>query len=810
MKTQRNSAIKKIIIAALTVLLLLAGGFAGTRPSVPERPAQAPAFAEGELLVKYKSGVPAGERAAHVRGLGAEKVKEFRRLHIQHVKLPPGLSVARGIEMFEQNPNVEYAEPNYILRAEALPDDPRFSEQWGMGRISAPQAWDIANSAGGVTVAVLDTGVDHTHPDLASNIWHNPGETCDTITDGDGNGYYGDCIGWDFVGSDDNDPMDEDPTGHGTQVAGVLGAAGNNARGVAGAAWEVKIMPLRFLMADGTGLTSDAISSIEYARAEGARVVNCSWGSAGISSSLKIAIDASPGMLFVCAAGNGGDDGIGDDTDVVSHIPSGFKSPNILAVAATNFSDELALYSNFGDSSVDLGAPGGTDPALSPESEGIFSTALAPRDGLFAEGFDSSVGSLPATGWTNSGSWDVTNAVSNSPSYSLTDSPSGPYAGFSNTAAESPSVSLVGESGCYLFYRMRLDIGSGDTLHVEVSTNPPGGVWNSLSSHNGSTGGEFLTFVDSLSGAEGSNAAIRYRLEAVTNNTTHDGAYIDDVSIRCLVPPHSEYGFSAGTSFAVPHAAGVAALLMANDPALTALEAKHIIITTTDPRSSLAGKTVSDGRLNAAAALGADLGSLPPVSPSGLRAALKPGPSVELTWKDNSLDEDGFTVERRKSGEGAFTERASLGVDETVFVDTGVAKGLTYTYRVRAFNNASGPSPPSEEAAVGVPGGGNESCFIATAAYGSGLSPEVEALRRFRDERLLTNAPGRLLVSLYYRHSPPLAEFISRRPAARGAARLMLAPVLQGVRHPLWAAAVFILILPAAFYAAGKRKRRRN
>ncbi len=787
----------------IPALLLLAGGFAGAKPPLSKKPAQ-PAYAEGELLVKYKSGVPARERAAHVRGLGAQKVKEFKRLHIQHVKLPPGLSVARGIEMFEQNPNVEYAEPNYILRAEVLPDDPRYGEQWGMDIIAAPTAWDIANSAGGVTVAVLDTGVDHTHPDLAPNIWHNPGETCPNGIDDDGNGYVDDCIGWDYVDLD-NDPMDGDFDGHGTQVAGVLGAAGNNARGVAGAAWKVKIMPLRFLEADGTGLTSDAIASIEYARAEGARIVTCSWGVVGFSISLKAAIDASPGLLFVCAAGNGG-----DDTDLISHIPSGFQSPNILSVAATNFSDELALYSNFGASSVDIGAPGGS---VSPPSETILSTALAPRAGFLAEGFDSSGGTLPSL-WTASGSWDVTSAFSNSPGYSLTDSPPGAYAGFLNSTATSPVIPLAGETGCFLFYRMMLDTGPGDTLHVEVSITPPGGVWNSLSGHNGSTGGEFRTFVDSLKEVEGSDAAIRYRLEAVTGNPgSHDGAYIDDISLRCLVPPHSEYGFLAGTSFAVPHAAGVAALLMEKTPALGPLEAKHIIINTTDPRASLAGKTVSGGRLNAARAVGANLATLPPVSPSGLRAALKAGPSIGLTWNDNSRLEDGFIVERRMSGESSFSSitPVALVANTVSFLDTGLARGLIYTYRVRA-RNAFGTSPPSEEAAVGIPaGGGNGGCFIATAAFGSGLSPEVEALRRFRDERLLTSAPGRLLVRLYYRHSPPLAEFISQRPAVRRAARLVLSPLLHGVRHPLGAAAsAFILILSAAFYAAGKHKRRRH
>jgi subtilisin family serine protease len=199
-----------------------------------------------------------------------------------------------------------------------------------------------------VTIALVDTGVDYTHPDLAANIWQNPGETINGIDD-DGNGYIDDIRGWNFV-SKTNDPMDDN--GHGTHCAGTIAAVGNNGIGVCGVTWNAKIMPLKFLDSSGSGYTSDAISAILYANRMGAPIISNSWSGTGYSQSLKDAIDASSAVV-VCAAGNSG-----ANSDVTPQYPAAFTSSNIISVAATNYNDKLATFSNYGAKSVDLAAPG--------------------------------------------------------------------------------------------------------------------------------------------------------------------------------------------------------------------------------------------------------------------------------------------------------------------------------------------------------------------------------------------------------------------------------------------------------------------
>ena len=205
-------------------------------------------------------------------------------------------------------------------------------------------------------MSVIDTGVEYTHEDLRNNAWVNPNEIGGDGLDNDGNGYVDDVYGWDFFAGD-SDPMDEE--GHGTHVAGTICAEGNNSIGVAGVAWNCNIMALRFLGPDG-GYTSDAISALEYAVAQGVNISNNSWGGGGYSQGLYDAIQAAGGHghLFVAAAGNGGGDGIGDDTDSTPHYPSSYNLDNVISVAATDNRDQLAGFSNYGVNSVDLGAPG--------------------------------------------------------------------------------------------------------------------------------------------------------------------------------------------------------------------------------------------------------------------------------------------------------------------------------------------------------------------------------------------------------------------------------------------------------------------
>jgi PKD repeat protein len=261
---------------------------------------------------------------------------------------------------------VEYAEPDYRVEVMAVPDDFRYGDGslWGLHNtgvyggtpgadIQAQAAWDIQNTAGNIIVAVIDTGVRYTHEDLAGNMWVNPGEIPGNGVDDDGDGYVDDVHGIDAI-NNGGDP--DDDYGHGTHVSGTIGGVGNNSVGVVGVAWQVQIMACKFLDSSGNGFVSDAIKCMDYARSKGARVVNTSWGSPSFNSqALHDAIDSlrQAGIILVAAAGNSADN---DDTNPL--YPASYDLDNILSVAATTRTDELASFSSYGAGSVDLGAPG--------------------------------------------------------------------------------------------------------------------------------------------------------------------------------------------------------------------------------------------------------------------------------------------------------------------------------------------------------------------------------------------------------------------------------------------------------------------
>jgi len=255
-------------------------------------------------------------------------------------------------------------EPDYLYYPSGLADDPFFSDGslWGLRNqgqaggkegadIRAVEAWDLRNDASEVVVAVIDTGLRMTHEDIAANLWTNPAEIPGNGIDDDGNGVVDDVHGFDAIDGG-GEPSDED--GHGTHVAGTIGAAGNNATGATGVAWRVQLMPIRFLGADG-GFLSDAIEGIAYAQANGAAILNNSWGGGGFSIALREAIAdlATEDRLFVAAAGN---DGV--DSDETPGYPAAYDLPHILSVAASDRNDRRAAFSNFGAVSVDLAAPG--------------------------------------------------------------------------------------------------------------------------------------------------------------------------------------------------------------------------------------------------------------------------------------------------------------------------------------------------------------------------------------------------------------------------------------------------------------------
>ena len=308
-------------------------------------PASAPAASEpGELLVRFE---PGGSQASAVSAVDGELVERLPLPGLVRVELEPGSSLAAAEAAFERRSDVRYAEPNYRYSVHATPNDPFFPQLWGLHQandadIDAPEAWNLTTGADAVTVAVVDTGVAYTHPDLALNM----------------------VSGWDFFAGD-ADPVDTD--GHGTHVAGTIGARGDNGEGITGVNWRVKLMPLR---AGNTSTfpVSAVVQAFQYACSHGAKVVNGSFGGLGSSQAIHDAIAACPGALFVFSAGNSG-----SDNDTLPVFPCNDPGKNVVCVAATNQSDQLASFSNHGVS-VELAAPG----------DGILSTVPGPNYATFS------------------------------------------------------------------------------------------------------------------------------------------------------------------------------------------------------------------------------------------------------------------------------------------------------------------------------------------------------------------------------------------------------------------------------------------
>jgi subtilisin family serine protease len=306
--------------------------------------------AAGRLIVKPKAGVSAANLSATHRRAGASVEAKTINSNASVVRLPANLTLEQAIKLYTDSGTVDYAEPDYVVRALSTPNDPSFPQQWGLTKIAAPTAWQTRTSAKGVVVAVLDTGGGH-HQDMQANRWRNAREIAGDGRDNDGNGYGDDVHGWDFVNRRP-DPIDDND--HGSHVGGIIGAAGNNRLGSSGVCWQGDVMFLKFLDARGSGFTSDALSAMRYAMDNGARIINASYGSIGFSRSEMELIDQlrQRGILLVCAAGN-----LPFESSDLPSFPAAYPMRNIISVAASDPEDRLSSFSTYGPD-VDLAAPG--------------------------------------------------------------------------------------------------------------------------------------------------------------------------------------------------------------------------------------------------------------------------------------------------------------------------------------------------------------------------------------------------------------------------------------------------------------------
>jgi subtilisin family serine protease len=312
--------------------------------------------ATSQLIVRFAP--VSGARRAHV--LSHSRARVVGRIGRTGMRVLHVTNPARALRQLRRSHAVRWVEPNHRLCIALTPNDPFYALfQWQLPVIGMPQAWDITRGDPSVSIAIVDTGVDSTHPDLAPVMWTNPGETGldangnDKRTNGiddDGDGYVDDWQGWDFVASDNN-PADEN--GHGTHVSGIADARGNDGKGIAGVSWNTRVMPVRVMDANGSGSESDIAAGMAWAVAHGARVINASLGGPDPSQAITDVIAASPQTLFVFAAGNSS-----ANNDVTPTYPCVDSAPNVLCVAATDSSDQLASWSNFGPTTVDLAAPG--------------------------------------------------------------------------------------------------------------------------------------------------------------------------------------------------------------------------------------------------------------------------------------------------------------------------------------------------------------------------------------------------------------------------------------------------------------------
>lgn len=582
--------IRASLAALLAVLLMIANDVGRLEPVRPVAAQSAgPAYMEGELLVRFKPAAP--RTAVAVRGHSI--VPSPAAPDWVHVRIPSSESLLNALASYRSDPAVESVQPNYIYRARALPNDSQVGQLWALRNtgqavvsssyspnagtagddMNIERAWDHITDCSSVIVAVVDSGVNYSHEDLAANMWAG--------------GAAFPRHGADFI-DNDNDPMDEN--GHGSHVAGIIGASGNNSAGVSGVCWKASLMAVRVLDATGVGTTATLTQGINFAVGHGAKVINMSIGGASFDPLLSAAITGAQAsdVAVIVAAGN---DAANVDGGAAEY-PCAFTQPNLLCVTALDQTYALAAFANYGPTSVDVGAPG---------------TNILSAAALQTTRIPDTFNSAGALDWTSSGGWAWRRLTLAGRSIDVLANPATfPSGSYANSADQRVYKTFTVPSGtsALLTFSLQHTLLPGDTLGVayRVGTGDPFGGDALLQTFTGTTSGLIGPFSYDISACAGKACTVGFRLSSDAASTAQ-GVGIASFEIDVTGPSNVAYRVMNGTSMAAPQAAGVAALLRAYNPQYTYADVVAAITGGGRPVPGLSRKTTSGRALDAMSSL---------------------------------------------------------------------------------------------------------------------------------------------------------------------------------------------------------------
>ena len=618
-RIQRKQPSTKRVLATLTGMVLSVAVQANPQaPVVAAGTSSAetrPVYMASQVLVQFHTELALSQRQQKVSALSGARMQQLgKSASFASVQLPANVSVEQAMQYYRKDPSIKHVQPNYIYHSTLLPDDSQFTQQWGLlnsgqliidsiyassnpglpGRdIDAVEAWDHLTDCSAVIVAVIDTGIEYTHQDLAANMW-----------DGSAAGFPN--HGRDFIGVSDitNSSIvpDDDPAAiggsehHGTHVAAIIGAVGNNTVGTAGVCWQVQLMSLRALDSFGRGTTLTIRDAIRFAADKGASVINMSLGFSGaFDQILSDAVDyaRSKDVLTIAAAGNSNNnmDALGSSKE----YPCALTQDNMVCVAAVDQAFNRAFFSNYGATSVDIAAPG--------------TNILSAWGGMFIQD-DFSSWTLGG-GWARAANCVITNtdALVNPSDWCASDSP--PFPTYANDLDDQAtrSYDLSTAAAATLLMRAFVDTELNADFFT-LNTDATGG--NPFDGTNDTqvireTGSAFKnitqTYEIAIDNCLSATCSMGVRLQTNSTDAGNEGVGIAQLEIMTLQPGGNVIRLLNGTSMATPHVSGVAALVRAMNPSYNAVDTANAILGGGESVDELAPLTVSGKVVNAAGSL---------------------------------------------------------------------------------------------------------------------------------------------------------------------------------------------------------------